>query len=57
MAMTRYRARRKRSRQRRFRQPITEMVNETFGRLPQIRPVFDEKLPQSDESRRNFEAL
>jgi hypothetical protein len=41
-------------RQRRFRQPITELVNGTFGVLPQVRLVFGEETPQLPGRNRNF---
>jgi len=42
------------SRQARFGQPITKLVNGTFDDLPQLRLHFAGELPQSAISHRNF---
>jgi hypothetical protein len=40
-----------------FRHPIMEMVNGTFGHLPQVRRLFGEELPQFSRPSANFEDL
>jgi hypothetical protein len=40
-----------------FRQPIMEMVNGTFGVPPQVRRFLVGDLPQSSKAHVNFEGL